>query len=93
MYWFSFVYFSYNSEIVDQFPFVSNLFILFQLQAPKLSLPDRDYWIESGLDDTTTAAYYMKMVESAKYLGADNATVEKELLEALHFEMALANVN
>ena len=55
-------------------------------------MPDRTYLVR-GLNDSSTAAYYQLMVKSAKLLGADESTVENELLKALHFEMALANVS
>lgn len=55
-------------------------------------MPDRTYLVR-GLNDTSTAAYYQLMVKSAKLLGANEDIVEKELLKALHFEMALANVS
>lgn len=55
-------------------------------------MPDRTYLI-SGLKDTSTAAYYRQMAKAAMLLGADKATAERELLEALKFEMTLANVN
>ena len=53
---------------------------------------DRTYLIR-GLNDSATAAYYKKMVKTAMLLGADESTAESELLEALQFEMTLANVN
>lgn len=53
---------------------------------------DRTYFIR-GLNDSVTAAYYKKMVKAATHLGADESIAEKELLDALHLEMILANVN
>lgn len=55
-------------------------------------MPDRTYLVR-GLNDTSTAAYYRQMVKAAVRLGANEATAERELLEALKFEMTLANVN
>nr|WBW70058.1 venom protein [Lampona murina] len=55
-----------------------------------LGLLIRTYYM-SGLDDSTTAAYFKLMVDSAKLLGADEETVEDEMLKVLHFETTLAN--
>ncbi|XP_042912794.1 neprilysin-2-like, partial [Parasteatoda tepidariorum] len=53
-------------------------------------MPDRTYLV-NGLSDSGTKAYYNLMVKAAKKLGANEETVEKELLEALNFEITLAN--
>lgn len=55
-------------------------------------MPDRTYLIR-GLKDTATAAYRRQMVKTAILLGANKAIAEIEMLEALKFEMTLANVN
>lgn len=52
---------------------------------------DRTYLVR-GLDDSVTTAYYKKMVKAATLLGARKSTAEKDLLDALEFEMTLANV-
>lgn len=57
-----------------------------------MGMPDRAYLIR-GLNDSSTSAYYKLMVKSATLLGADEKIAEKELLKALHFEIALANVS
>lgn len=68
------------------------MYFFFQLDQTSLGMPDRTYLVR-GLNDSSTAAYYQLMVKSAKLLGANEDIVEKELLKALHFEMALANVS
>jgi len=55
-------------------------------------MPDRSYLLK-GENDTTVQGYFNLMVESAVLLGADRAFAEKDLKEALRFEMMLANVS
>ena len=55
-------------------------------------MPDRTYLIH-GLNDSATVAYYKQMVKAAVFLGANEATAERELIESLEFERTLANVN
>lgn len=52
----------------------------------------REY-LTKGHDDKIVQAYYRYMVDIAVIYGADHDTAEKELMDALNFEMALANVN
>lgn len=52
---------------------------------------NREYIIR-GLEDKVVKAYYEYMVDSAVMLGADQKRAEKEMLAALEFETALANV-
>ncbi|KAG8183509.1 hypothetical protein JTE90_003859 [Oedothorax gibbosus] len=63
---------------------------IIDLDQTSLGVPDRTYLVR-GLNDTTTAAYFKLMVGAAKKLGADPQKAEKELKEALDFEIALAN--
>lgn len=44
------------------------------------------------MNDTNVKAYYEYMVDMAVVMGADRGRAEKELLETLQFEIALANV-
>lgn len=44
------------------------------------------------MDDKTVKAYYDYMVDTAVIYGAEREIAEAELLEALEFEIALANV-
>ncbi|GIY38475.1 hypothetical protein CDAR_222011 [Caerostris darwini] len=53
-------------------------------------MPDRTYLVK-GLNDSSTAAYFNLMVKTAKKLGANEETVEEELMQALNFEISLAN--
>ena len=55
-------------------------------------MPDRAYYFR-GLNDTSVAAYFNMMVESAVQLGADKNLAQKELTEVLKFETKLANVS
>lgn len=52
----------------------------------------RDYLIK-GLDHPRVKAYYEYMVDVAELFGADRAQAQKELLESLKFEIALANIS
>lgn len=52
---------------------------------------DREYIIR-GLEDEVVKAYYDYMVDTAVLLGAERPRAEKEMLAALQFEAALANV-
>lgn len=45
-----------------------------------------------GLEDKIVKAYYEYMVDMAVIYGADRPRAERELMESLEFEMALANV-
>ncbi len=52
----------------------------------------REYLIK-GLEDKIVKAYYEYMVDMAVIYGADRPRAERELMESLEFEIALANVN
>ncbi|KAJ8668518.1 hypothetical protein QAD02_010181 [Eretmocerus hayati] len=56
-----------------------------------LSLP-REY-LTKGLDDEIVKVYYDYMVDVAVILGAERNRAETEMMETLHFEMALANIS
>lgn len=45
-----------------------------------------------GMNETVTKAYYDYMVNTAVLFGGEKSRVEKELLDALNFEIAVANV-
>lgn len=45
------------------------------------------------MDDKIVKAYYQYMVDIAVIYGAERQRAERELLESLEFEIALANVN
>lgn len=46
-----------------------------------------------GLEDKIVKAYYEYMVDMAVIYGADRARAERELMESLEFEIALANIS
>lgn len=52
----------------------------------------REY-LTKGLTDKIVKAYYEYMVDMAVIYGADKARAERELLDSLNFEIALANVS
>lgn len=52
----------------------------------------REYLLK-GLDEKLVQAYYQYMVDIAVLFGADKIDAEKELKEALFFEIKLANVS
>lgn len=62
----------------------------FQIDQPSFGL-SREFLIK-GIEDKIVKAYYDYMVDTAVIYGADRAVAETELLEALNFEIALANV-
>lgn len=51
----------------------------------------REY-LTKGLKDKIVKAYYDYMVDIAVIYGAERQRAERELLDSLNFEMALANV-
>lgn len=63
-----------------------------ELDQSSLGLPDRSYYFK-GLNDTTVAAYFGLMVESAVMLGASRSEARKQMLEALEFETSLARIS
>lgn len=52
---------------------------------------DREYIIK-GIEDKVVKAYYDFIVDTAVDLGADRKRAEKEMMDVLEFETALANV-
>ncbi|GFT19377.1 neprilysin-2 [Nephila pilipes] len=68
----------------------NNTVHIIDLDQTSLGMPDRTYLVK-GLNDSSTAAYFQLMVKAAKKLGADKATAEEELMQALNFEITLAN--
>ena len=50
-------------------------------------------YLSKGLDDKIVKAYHQYSVDLAIMLGGDKERVESELLDALNFELALANVS
>lgn len=52
----------------------------------------REYLVK-GLKDKIVKAYYEYMVDIAVIYGAKKENAERELLESLEFEIALANVS
>lgn len=52
----------------------------------------REY-LTKGLSDKIVKAYYEYMVDMAVIYGADRSRAERELMDSLNFEMALANVS
>lgn len=65
--------------------------MILQLDQASLSL-SREYLVK-GLDEKLVQAYYSYMVDMAVLFGADKLEAEKELKEALFFEIKLANVS
>lgn len=51
----------------------------------------REY-LTKGLSDRIVKAYYEYMVDVAVIYGAERSRAERELLDSLNFEIALANV-
>jgi membrane metallo-endopeptidase-like protein 1 len=65
---------------------------IIELDQSSLGLPDRSYYFK-GMNDTTVAAYYNLMVESAVMLGASRDEARRQMLEALEFETSLAKIS
>lgn len=51
------------------------------------------YQTTTGINDSSVAAYYKLMVESAVNLGAEKSEAETQMLQVLNFETQLANVS
>lgn len=67
--------------------------ISFYLQIDQSAIGlSREYLIK-GLEDKIVKAYYEYMVDMAVIYGASRSNAERELMESLEFEIALANVN
>jgi len=64
---------------------------IMEISQPSLGL-QREYLIK-GIDDKDVQAYYRYMVDAAVYLGANKETAEKEMKEALKFELKLAEMS
>nr|XP_027200738.1 neprilysin-2-like isoform X2 [Dermatophagoides pteronyssinus] len=69
--------------------FRNNTRHIIDLDQTSLGMPDRNYY-NNGLNDSSVAAYYKLMVDSAVFLGANRTVAEKEMLDALQFETTLA---
>lgn len=65
---------------------------IIELDQSSLGLPDRSYYFK-GMNDTTVAAYFSLMVESAVMLGASRQEARRQMNEALDFETALAKIS
>lgn len=52
----------------------------------------REYLVK-GLDEKIVKSYYEYMVDMAVIFGAERTRAERELMDSLNFEIALANVN
>lgn len=65
---------------------------IIELDQSSLGLPDRSYYFK-GFNDTTVAAYYDSMVESAVMLGASRQEARRQMAEALEFETSLAKIS
>merc|ERR1712080_101519 len=61
---------------------------ILEIDQPSLGL-SREYLIK-GAEDKDVKAYLQYMVDSAVFLGADRKTAEKEMKEALDFELKIA---
>lgn len=64
-----------------------------RLQVDQAALGLSREYLTKGHDDKIVQAYYSYMVDVAVIYGADRKAAEKELLDSLNFEMALANVS
>jgi len=65
---------------------------IIELDQSSLGLPDRSYYFK-GMNDTTVAAYYNMMVDSAIMLGATRQEARRQMSEALEFETSLARIS
>ena len=65
--------------------------IRFQMDQLVLALPSREYYLKPS-SKTDLNAYYNYMVQIAILLGAEVDTAQKDMAEALDFEIMLANV-
>lgn len=65
--------------------------ISLQIDGATLGL-DREYLIQ-GKENEVVKAYYEYLVDLAIIFGADKATAEKEIEDALNFEIKLAEVS
>ena len=61
-------------------------------QIDQMILPIQREQLVEGMNDSTAAAYYKYMVDTAVILGADKTRAEKELKESFDFETKLARV-
>ena len=50
-------------------------------------------YLDKGKNEPEVQAYFKFMVETAKFLGADETIAKEELLPVLEFEMKLANIS
>jgi len=64
---------------------------IIDIDQPQLGLNLK--YLTNGLSDNLVQAYYKYMVDMAVIFGADKSRAEKELLDSLNFEIALANMS
>jgi len=64
---------------------------MIEIDQPQLGL-DQEY-LTDGLSNKFVKAYYEYMVDTAVSFGADKSQAERELLDSLNFEIALANIS
>jgi len=64
---------------------------ILEVDQPTLGL-NREYLIK-GVDDKDVKAYYKYMVDTAVFMGADRELAEKEMKDALDFELKIAEMN
>lgn len=78
-----------NLSVIPDFH--NNTRYIIDLDQTSLELPDHTYLIR-GLNDTAVEADLRLMVEATHLLGApDKETARTEIMDALHFEIMLAN--
>ncbi|KAG9511152.1 Neprilysin-2, partial [Fragariocoptes setiger] len=71
----------------------NNTRFVIDLDQSSLGLPERSYFMK-GFNDTTVAAYYQLMIESAWLLGAPrDDTTRQAMLDVLNFETNLAKLS
>lgn len=66
------------------------------LSSPQIDQPDlglSQVFLLKGLDNPVVSAYHSFQVDMAVLYGADRERAEKEMKEALNFEIGLAKVN
>lgn len=66
-------------------------FVILKIDQPYFWL-DRAILLK-GIDDPVVEAYHSYQVDLAVIYGADKEIAKKEMMEALNFEIALANVS
>ncbi|RWS22459.1 Membrane metallo-endopeptidase-like 1, partial [Leptotrombidium deliense] len=79
--------FSINIDVDSK----NNYFYRIIIDQPNMILGDRSLYIDSSSDIYTS--YFELMVKCVIYLGRDEKTARKEMMDVLNFETQLANVN